>query len=142
MIQEPFRLLALILPFTPIVLMVCPDPLRLTWVAGQAEWVVVIEPDAEIAAKHNGMGLRNVDVYCGPLNKFEESDEAWDWRLNFDLVIAEGVMGDDPEGASKLLRSWARWVLIFEPAGIDYRPLFGRIVVCHDGAEEFMLLGK
>ena len=144
------RLLEIILPFAPNVLTVnCPEQL-VRWAAERAGWVVALDTSPARPEQYQEMGLDNVDLFHGTLTEYRENPDAWDWRLGFDLVVADGVLGYEADPASELerMRAWAPWVLAVAPSGGDsagtdaFKALFTRVIVCEDDGESVIVLGR
>jgi len=144
------HLLEIILPFAPNVMTVNCHEQLVRWVAERAGWVVALDTSPARLEQCREMSLDNVDLFHGALAEYAESPDAWDWRLGFDLVVADGVLGyaADPALELKRMRAWAPWVLAVAPSGGDgvgvgmLKALFTRIIVCEDDGESLIVLGR
>jgi len=141
------HLLTTVLPFVGEVLVVdCPAHL-VRWVAERTGWVVAIEGPRHGSRRQDYEleKLENVDLFRGTLAEYEESPDAWDWRLGFGLAVVDGTPGqvEDPAQELKRLRGWASWILATAEAGDErFRDSFSEVIVCEDDGEWVIILGR
>ena len=141
------KLLSLILPFCPNIMLLGCDWHLTQWVAARTGWVVGVDANRWKVMECESLDLLNAEFFCGTLAEYTESDLAWDWRMGFDLVIADGVMRcADPAAMLKEIRAWAPWVLVVEREGMNnlavFKSLFTKIIHCETNeAGGLILLG-
>lgn len=147
------HLLEIILPFAPNVMTVNCHEQLVHWIAERAGWVVALDTSLErlercrgfVPAEH-GWVPANADLFHGTLAEYVESPDAWDWRLGFDLIVADDVIvgAVDPELELERTRGWAQWILATAPAGAGkaFLELFEKVIVSEDDGDSVIVLGR